>query len=959
MAGHKVRARPPAGSQDGTGGVTMRAGMATLGGSATPAAAMLGGGGAALRRRGGRWRLRDWRLRTKITAVLLVPLVLAGVLGALRVTDLVGKAHDSAALARQVGFAQQLGIVVYHLQGERYRVAAMQASGRVVDSAEVQRQVQRVDSAVTVLRAADVGSESFPAAGGGQWQRAHRAALSRLSGLAAFRRATTAPTVPGPTVPAPNSRPPDATARIAVAGYSDLIAMLLDLDRQALGGAPDSLAHQADGIKALAIAQEQASWQHAVLQVGILTDVLTAEQQVTLRTADARFDAAAEEFGQAVSPAVQQFYFTARAVGDRKRLLDAALERAVRAAPLETVPGDWNSAASGTVEAIWQGQSTLLNDLRRDTALRGDRAMREAYWDGAVVVILLLLAVALLIVVVRSLLQPLRTLRTAAFDVADRQLPEAVEQLRSADGVPGDTTVDPVPVHSREEVGQVARAFDTVHVQAVRLAAEQAKLRCSLNDVFLRLSGRNQGLLERQQRLIDEVRNQAADPELARRLSQLDGLATRMRRHSENLLVLAGGTVLRGAGAAAAVLDVLSAAVAETEDDQRVTVGPPPAAMVIGPVATDLIHLIAELLDNAVSATPRGTAVTLGGTLTEDKGLLVEITDSGTGLSPEELQTINDWLVSAPAAGAPAAGQTGLLVVRELAAQHGITVRLRQRLGGNGITATVLLPPALVVVDLRVSGAHPESAAPPARDPSGPIVSALEGGASQTPATAGWSSAQQQPPLQVSVVDEATATDLFSPASVSPASLGVVTSPSGRPRTAQEEWLELFAPPEPPPEPASDPPEGSAAATDSLGIPAAEGSPEVREEIFDMVSAWFRERQSASSSPPEWRSPFDEGWQAAQALRSPLDHELTTAGLPRRQPRAHLVDDADGRELPAPVPAVLARTPEDVRGRLSRYQRGLRVGRHARTGPEEQAAWTDTLPRLFDVEHGPFEEHQQ
>jgi signal transduction histidine kinase len=927
--------------------VTFRAGTATLGSSAAPARAMLGGGGAGLRRRGGCWRLRDWRLRTKITAVLLVPLVLAGVLGALRVTELVGKARDSAALARQVGFAQRIGIVVYHLQGERYRVAAMQASGRLTDSAEVQKQVQRVDSAVTMLRAADVGSEAFPAAGGGQWQRVHRAALSRLSGLATFRRTTTAP----------NATPGDATARNAIAGYSDLIAMLLDLDRQALGGAPDSLARQADGVKALAIAQEQASWEHAVLQAGILTDGLTAEQQVMLRTADARFDAAAEEFGQAVSPAAQQPYFTARAVGDRKRLLDAALDRAVRGAPLETVPGDWNSAASGTVEAIWQGQSTLLSDLRRDTAVRGDQAMREAYWDGAVVAVLLLLAVALLIVVVRSLLHPLRTLRTAAFDVADRRLPEAIEQLSNAAGIPGDTTVDPVPVHSREEVGQVARAFDTVHVQAVRLAAEQAKLRCSLNDVFLRLSGRNQGLLERQQRLIDEVRNQAADPELVRRMSQLDGLATRMRRHSENLLVLAGGTVRRGADAAAPVLDVLSAAVAETEDDQRVMVGPPPAAMVIGPVATDLIHLIAELLDNAVSATPRGAGVTLDGTLTEDKGLLVEVTDAGTGLSPEELQAINAWLVSAPAADVPAAGQAGLLVVRELAAQHGITVRLRQRLGGKGITATVLLPPALVIVDLRVSVARPEPAATPSGNMSAPIASALEG-ASQAPATAGRSGAQQQPPLQVSVIDEATATDLFSPASVSPASLGVVSTPSGRPRTAQEEWLELFAPPQP--EPVSDPPETGAAATDSLGIPAAEELPEVREEIFDMVSAWFRERQSASTSQPEWRSPFDEGWQAAQALRSPVDHELTTAGLPKRQPKAHLVDDVDGRGLPAQAPAVPARTPEDVRGRLSRYQRGLRVGRHARTGPEEQAAWTtDTLPRLFDVEREPFEEHQR
>src|SRR6185312_3480894 len=117
-------------------------------------------------------------------------------------------------------------------------------------------------------------------------------------------------------------------------------------------------------------------------------------------------------------------------------------------------------------------------------------------------------------VVVRSLLQPLRALRTAAFEVADRRLPEAVEQLRTAEGVPGETTVDPVPVHSREEVGQVARAFDTVHGQAVRLAAEQAALRSCLNDVCLHLTGRNQNLLERQLALIEEVRANPVGPEL-------------------------------------------------------------------------------------------------------------------------------------------------------------------------------------------------------------------------------------------------------------------------------------------------------------------------------------------------------------------------------------------------------------------------------------------------------------
>jgi hypothetical protein len=348
VAGREVRDRSPSGHPDGSVGVTFRDKATVLSFGRAPAVALLGGG-AALRRRGRRWRLRDWRLRTKLTAVLLVPLVLAGVLGALRVSGLVRTAHDFAALARQVGFAQQLGLVVYDLQGERYRVAAMLAAGRTADRAALQAQVQRVDSAVAMLHTTDFGAETFPAAAGSQWAPAHRAALSRLSGLAALRQATLQP----------NAAPGNATARNALTTYSDLIAVLLSLDRRALDGAPDSLAPHTDGVKALAVAEEQASWQHAVLLTGILSGGLSTEQQVALRTADARFDAAADEFGQAVSPAQRQLYFNTRAVVDRKRLLDAALDRAVRGAPLETIPGDWNSAAAGTVETIRQGESTL------------------------------------------------------------------------------------------------------------------------------------------------------------------------------------------------------------------------------------------------------------------------------------------------------------------------------------------------------------------------------------------------------------------------------------------------------------------------------------------------------------------------------------------------------------------------------------------------------------------------
>ncbi len=917
MAAHEGRARPPSGR---SGGVAFRDEMTALN--------LLGGDGAASRL-GGRWRLQDWRLRTKLTAVLLLPLVLAGVLGVLRVTDLMRQANDLAAVMRQVVFAQQVGLAVHDLQGERHLATAALATDRPADRAALQAQYQRVDAAVTILRTGDFSADALaPAA-------AYRAALGRLSGLPAVRQTS--------------------DERNVATAYSSLIAPLLDLDRKVLDGIRDPLARQADGLKALAVAKEQASQQHAVMLAAILSGVLAAEQQATLRTAEARFDATVDEFRLAV-PGSQ--LFDARAVVDRKRLLDTALDRAVRRAPLQTGPADWNSAAAGTVEAIRQGEIAQLNALRTATAARSEQASQQALVNGAVVAALLVLAVATLLVVVRSLLRPLRTLRTAAFDVADRQPPEAVEQLSSTDGTSGQTTVDPVPVHSREEAGQVARAVDTVHAQAVRLAAEQAVARSNLNDTFLNLSGRNQDLVDRQRRLIDELRSRQHDPELLSSLLQLDRLAARMRRHSDNLLVLAGGTLAQRSEERVAVVDVLRSAVSEIEQYQRVTVLQPPAAMVAGPVVNDLVHLIAELLDNAVNAEATSgahqqTTVTLRSTLTEDKGVLVEIIDSGTGLPPAELQAINDRLASPPVVDASVSRQMGLFVVSRLAAQHGITVRLRQRLGQIGITAAVSLPSFVVSIDSRPSNGSRLSND---RAPEGL-------------ATTEWSGVDAPLPLQVSVIDEAVAADLFSPASI-----GIVTSPPSSSRTAEQEWRELFdddrsrSQSQSPLEPLAGQRAGD--RLDPLASPlplssaaATEQPQEVREEIFEMVSAWFRERQSASASngdttemaaqsngvsstnAHEWRSPLDEEWQAAQALATPVDNGVTTAGLPKRQPLAHLVSGAEGigRSIPASMPAVAVRVPDDVRGRLSRYQHGLRVGRHARIGPDDQPTMTDTL----------------
>ncbi|MGH3994537.1 MAG: nitrate- and nitrite sensing domain-containing protein, partial [Pseudonocardiaceae bacterium] len=359
---------------------------------------------------------------------------------------------------------------------------------------------------------------------------------------------------------------PGSAADQPIGRYTGVIAALLNLNRVVLAGASDPLMRHAEELAALAVAKEQISQQHAVLLAAMLSGALSAEQLAALRMADTRFGAAVDAFNEVASPEHRQRYdatVTGDAIVERERLVDTALSGAQQNAPLEIVPANWDFAAADTGERIRQVETSLLNQLRTDTVALGDAAWNGAIRDAVVVAALMVLAVLLLAVVVRSLLRPLRTLRTHAFDVADRRLPDAVEKLRVANDKIDETTVDPVPVYSREEVGEVARAFDTVHVQAVRLAAEQAMLRGTLNDIFLNLAGRSQRLVGRQLKLIEKLERGEQDPEQLGNLFQLDHLATRMRRNSENLLVLAGGRLRRGAEGGMPVLDMLRAAISE------------------------------------------------------------------------------------------------------------------------------------------------------------------------------------------------------------------------------------------------------------------------------------------------------------------------------------------------------------------------------------------------------------
>ena len=240
-----------------------------------------------------------------------------------------------------------------------------------------------------------------------------------------------------------------------------------------------------------------------------------------------------------------------------------------------------------------------------------------------------------------------------------------------------------------------ARAFDQVHREAVRLASNEAALRGNVNSMFVNLSRRSQSLVERQIRLIDDLEQGEQDSERLANLFQMDHLATRMRRNWENLLVLAGHEVSRRRTQSVGLVDVLRAAVSEIEQYERVTLNVQPGIAVRGQAANDVVHLLAELVENATSFSAAETPVAVSGHLLNSGGVLLDITDQGVGMGAEEMAHANWRLDNPPVVDVAVSRRMGLFVVARLAARHGIRVRLRQASMG-GLTALVWLPDEVI-----------------------------------------------------------------------------------------------------------------------------------------------------------------------------------------------------------------------------------------------------------------------
>jgi signal transduction histidine kinase len=374
------------------------------------------------------------------------------------------------------------------------------------------------------------------------------------------------------------------------------------------------------------------------------------------------------------------------------------MESQVLASAGRTVPvnaGEFQSVSQAVVGAMEKTQLANGNQLTAMSASLSDRLVTEAVLAGGLGLAAVIVSVFLLVWFGRKVTRDLGGLNDSVRGMAEERLPRVVERLRRGDDVDVDAESPPPGTSSIQEISRIAESFGTVQAAAVSAAVDQARLRQGVNQVFLNISMRNQSLLHRQLGMLDSMERRTSEPGALADLFRLDHLTTRMRRHAEGLIILSGAVPGRGWRDPVPVVDILRAAVAEVEDYVRVDVASESDDLIAGNAVSDVIHLIAELVENASVFSPPNTRIEVRAERV-GTGLVAEVEDRGLGLSPDELDDINARLASPAEFDLANSEQLGLFVVSRLAARHTIKVSLRRSVYG-GTTAVVLLPFDVVV----------------------------------------------------------------------------------------------------------------------------------------------------------------------------------------------------------------------------------------------------------------------
>jgi signal transduction histidine kinase len=597
---------------------------------------------------------------------------------------------------------------------------------------------------------------------------------------------------------------------------------------------------------------------------------------------------------------------------------------------------------------------------------RASAARTAAIRDSVIVLAAIVAALILVLLVARSLVGPLRRLREGALRVAHEDLPAEIERVRAGEEP---APIEPIPVSTTEELGQVAHAVDELHEQALLMAGEQSRLQLQVSDMFETLSRRSRSLVEQQLSLIDKLERNEDDPERLDSLFRLDHLAARMRRNGTNLLVLAGAKVRREQAEPVPVAAVINAAASQVEDYTRVVTATVPDSALVGSAAGDIVHLLAELIDNALRYSPPTRPVRVSAVHTGNRGLVIEVSDTGLGMTEGDLRMANTRLESGGEVTPYTARHMGLFVVGRLARQHGLVARLRSAVAGeprSGTTAGIFVPAELIASSSRgwvTPEDTGEGTSPEARSGTA-VARALDEASGMSAAPNGISGLFGQHHRNGSSQEDAAVSSL---PRRDPGASGIVDAPEpvgGYPDEPERPAERREPAPSAGRAPADTSAFFSSRAQASNGASADGHRPPdgqaTRSEDTDviyqrMVSEWLIDPTTLLRPLQTWESVWDGGWEAAERAADAPISAHTDQGLPVREPGARLVpgsgepgavrrpngaahrkpEDGNGVASAAGEP-IIRRDPDAVRTSLSNHLGGVRAGRsHARdTSPE-------------------------
>jgi len=843
---------------------------------------------------------RTWSIRSKIIAVLSLPVIALVLMWVLATWVTLGPGLvllDGRTANDQVGRPTQT--VIIELQSERKASAVYLASGPAARTA-LTEQRRRTDDAITAFRS-QAGSSSARSALTDE-------GLARLADV--LRYLDTLPSLRSDVDAGSLDR--FGTSR----RYTQIVDAGFDLTISLVRLSDENLARQGQALVRLAQAREVLAQEDAIVSGALAAEMLTTAdftQVVQL------IGAQRHQFAQAETDldATDQLAYEAIAESEAATTLAVLENRLIeqgrpgQAPPID--PVTWHRSVDDVM--------TDLDVLAQEAANRLlDRATPQARWVFVRLGLATVVGLGTIVVtafaslrVGRSLIRRLAGLRQAALELAIDRLPRVVGRLRRGEEVNVAEEAPPLP-YGGDEIGAVGHAFNALQRTAVESAVAEANLRRGINEVFLNIARRSQSLLHKQLSILDRMERRAEDPNELEDLFRVDHLATRMRRHAEDLVILAGATPGRGWRNPVPLVDVLRGAISEVEDYARVTLRPVPEVAIAGRAVGDVIHLLAELIENATNFSHPNTRVDVGAEPVTN-GLAVEISDRGLGMSAQILAEQNDRLANPPdfaqiAARAVAesdpssSAQLGLFVVARLAERHGVRVQLRSSPYG-GVTAVVLLPGSLLarpgeLTALAGAGGAGPSAGPlvelPDASPTAPRSPGFQpipgqGGAlpSRRPA-AGWTTG---------------------PATGSTGSAG---SGAGG---GDESGARL----------------ASVADADTMVISAVTGKPAGRHSAREVIE-------------PE---PDDVDGLPRRVRQRNLPRGLTQADAARAEARGQgeTSDSTDSQGAGSATQGDGARSPEQVRAMMSSFQAGMDRGR-----AEAAAGRDDAVTGERDAAHG-------